>query len=143
MREALAAQLLEECDQVLARVETLTGRLEAVETQHGAMANSLLEASDKYRLAVTSFTEHAKTDLSEHASRTVTRTRTEVQQLMMDSAQMAFHAQASDQARDLADELRDAAAEFNRSRFSRLTETAVVAFVVAAVVLGGAVYVLK
>lgn len=62
-REALMAELLGDVDKLLARVEALPVMVAAAEEKMTSTAKALEDAGDKYRMAVTAFTEQAKNRL--------------------------------------------------------------------------------
>ena len=68
-REALMAELLGDMDALLERVEALPGQVTASEERLAASVAALEEAGDRFRLAVTAFTEQAKTELSDYLDR--------------------------------------------------------------------------
>jgi len=137
MREALAAQALEEIDGMLVRVEALLSNVSTTETSLNATIESLQEAGDKYRMAVTAFTEQAKADLTEHlqrkASEHVAATVEEQRGAMQEAARIAFRAQAADEANSLAKTLRASAGEFKRATWARMVENLVVALLASSV----------
>lgn len=63
------AELLEDVDRLAARVEAMPGAIDAAERRLAATASALDVAGDKYRMAVTQFTEQGKAELSEHLDR--------------------------------------------------------------------------
>jgi hypothetical protein len=65
-REALVAQMLGDLDGLLTRVEQLPKAIAEAETRLVATSQVLNDAGDKYRMAVTVFTEEAKTALTEY-----------------------------------------------------------------------------
>lgn len=65
-REALIAQMLGELDELLIRAEQLPTTLVEAERRLAATTRSLDEAGDRYRQAVTTFTEEAKALLSDY-----------------------------------------------------------------------------
>ena len=73
VREALIAELLGDVDRLLARVEALTALVAEADNRLTATAAALENAGDKYRLAVTAFTEQAKTDLAEYLDQRMER----------------------------------------------------------------------
>ena len=87
-REALIAQMLEELDGLLGRAEQLPESIAQAEARVAVSVRILNEAGDRYRLAVTAFTEEAKTVLAEYvqhkakeaADSTVERHRTALQE---------------------------------------------------------------
>ena len=143
MREALIAQALEEVDGLLVRVETLLASVSTAENSLGALQQSLTEASDQYRLAVTAFTEQAKADLTEHlqrkASQQVAATVEEQRGAMQEAARIAFRSQAADDAASLAKTLRAASGEFQRATWARMAENLVVGLLSGSIV-GGVVF---
>ncbi|SDA85343.1 hypothetical protein SAMN03159475_0113 [Pseudomonas sp. NFPP33] len=140
MREALVVQALEEVDGLLVRVETLLASVSGAESSLNATTESLQEAGDKYRMAVTAFTEQAKADLTEHlqrkASEHVAATVEEQRGAMQEAARIAFRSQASDDAASLAKTLRAAAGEFQRAAWARMAENLVVALLSSSIVAG-------
>jgi hypothetical protein len=144
VREALAALVLDEVDGLLARVEALPGKLADSETQLKETTAALTEGGDKFRLAVTAFTDQAKVELTEHlerkAGQMLAKTVEEQRTAMQEAARFAFRSEALDRAEKLAAALRAASAEFRRSAWARLVENGVVALtasgVTAAVVYG-------
>lgn len=131
MREALVAQALEEIDAAVARIEGLGVSVGEWENRLAATSTQLAEASDKYLMAVTAFTEQAKLDVTEHIQRkgaeTVRLTEEGLLSAMQEAARLAFRSQASDEAEKLSDKLRIATKELSQNRRSRIAETAVVA----------------
>jgi hypothetical protein len=144
VREALAALVLEEVDGLLARVEALPGKVAGVETQLKDTTDALVDAGDRFRLAVTAFTEQAKVELTEHLERKsgqmLAKTVEEQRTAMQEAARFAFRSEALDRAEKLAEALRAASAEFRRSAWARMVENGVVALaasgVTAALVYG-------
>jgi hypothetical protein len=131
LREALAGQILSEVDDLLRQAETLKANLGAASKDLSLNVATLDEAGDRFRLAVTSFTEQAKAELSEHMERTVkivlTQKADEIHVAMQKAARTAFEAQSWDTAGVLADRLKGAAGEFSRGIWTRLIENGVVA----------------
>lgn len=131
MREAMAVQALEEIDGLILRVEHLGENLEKIDKSHAATTAALLDASDKFRMAVTAFSEEAKKDIVEHIQRKAAeQIQLSVEQqhgAMQEAAKIAFRSQASDEAASLTKTLREAAGEFRRATWARMVETAVVA----------------
>ena len=137
MREALAALVLDEVDGLLARVEALPGRLAEAEFQLKETTAALADGGDKFRLAVTAFTEQAKAELTEHLERKgkqmLTKTIEEQRTAMQEAARFAFRSEALDQAEKLAMTLRGMSAEFRRAAWARMVENGVVALVASGV----------
>ncbi|MDC6409540.1 hypothetical protein LOD50_10450 [Xylella fastidiosa subsp. multiplex] len=135
-REALMAELLGDVDKLLARVEALPVMVAAAEEKMTSTAKALEDAGDKYRMAVTAFTEQAKTDLSEYldmksdqAGLIATKTVEEQRATLQEAALLAFQSEASDKAASLSLVLSKAAKDFRRSMWTRLIEHAVIALV--------------
>lgn len=126
MREALAQQSLEEIDGLVTRVEGLIALVNDAGQNMQATAAALGDAGDKYRMAVTAFTEQAKADLVEHVqlkgSEVAARSIEEQRAAMQEAARLAFRSQASDQAEGLAGSLSRAAADFRKGLAARLLE---------------------
>jgi N-methylhydantoinase B/oxoprolinase/acetone carboxylase alpha subunit len=142
LREAIAAQVLEEVDALVSRVEALQKASDA-ESQLKTTIAALNDASDRYRLAVTEFTEQAKTELTEHMQRKaadlVPATLEQLRGAMQEAARGAFDARAVEKVEGLADKLREAAGEFRRSVWTRIIENFAVA-VVASGITAAVVY---
>lgn len=68
-REALIAELLGDVDRLLMRVEALPGALGDAEQRLAGMALALDIASDRFRDAVTVFSEQAKRELADYVDR--------------------------------------------------------------------------
>ena len=64
-REALIAQMLGELDVLLSRAEKLPDAIAEAEKRVAVSVQVLSEAGDRYRLAVTAFTEEAKLTLTD------------------------------------------------------------------------------
>lgn len=135
-REALIAELLGDVDGLLARVEALPALVAAAEEKMTGTAKALEDAGDKYRLAVTAFTEQAKADLSDYldmktgqAGQVAAKTVEEQRAALQEAARLAFRSEASDKAASLGVVLGEAAKEFRRSMWSRLVEHAITALI--------------
>lgn len=98
-REALIAQILGDLDGLLTRIEQLPKAIVEAEIRLAAASRVLNDASHKYRLAVTAFTEEAKTTLTEYleqkASQLVTLTVEEHRAIIKEVARGAYQCQAS------------------------------------------------
>ena len=135
-REALIAELLGDVDGLLARVEALPAMVTAAEDKMTGTAKALEDAGDKYRLAVTAFTEQAKADLSEYldmktgqAGLVAAKTVEEQRAALQEAARLAFRSEASDKAASLGVVLSEAAKDFRRSMWTRMIEHAVTALI--------------
>ncbi len=145
-REALIAEVLGDLDGLLTRVEALPAMVAGAEGRLSGTVAALDEAGDKYRLAVTAFTEQAKADLSEyldlktaHAAELAAKTIEEQRAALQEAARVAFRSEASDKAASLGVALGEAAKEFRRSMWSRMMEHAVTALI-ASTFTAGLVY---
>jgi hypothetical protein len=131
LREALAGQILSEVDDLLRQAETLKASLDTASKDLSLNVATLDEAGDRFRMAVTSFTEQAKAELSDHMERAakvfLTQKADEIHVAMQKAARTAFEAQSWDTAGALADRLKGAAGEFRRGLWSRLIENGIVA----------------
>lgn len=125
-REALIAEMLGELDVLLSRVEKLPQAVADAEAKLVGTVASLNDAGDRYRLAVTAFTEQARTELTEYLQRkagdVASKTVEEERSAMQEAARAAFRSEASDKATQLGIALGQAAKEFRRSIGSRLLE---------------------
>lgn len=65
VREALAAQTLEEIDGAIAKVEDLTLRVDQLAATIGAQSDALAASAQNVREAVTAFSAQAKTELKD------------------------------------------------------------------------------
>lgn len=146
-REALIAEMLGELDTLLARVEALPKEISAAETQVANTVATLNEAGDKYRMAVTAFTEQAKTELKEFLQRkageVAAKTVEEQRAAIQDAARQAFRSEASDKAAALGIALGQAAKEFRRTMVTRLLEHGFTALVASVFTSGLVVYFLR
>ena len=70
-REALIAEVLGDLDGLLARVEALPALVDGAESKLSGTVAALDDAGDKFRLAVTAFTEQAKADFLDHELETI------------------------------------------------------------------------
>lgn len=131
VREALFAETLGELNVVLARVDALLGMINSAEERLTGTVNALGDSGDKFRMAVSAFTEQAKADLSDYLDRKTieitTKTVEEQRAAMQEAARMAFRSEASDKAAALGLAFSNASKEFRRSMLVRLFELAVVA----------------
>ena len=142
-REALIAEMLGDLDGLLNRIEKLPVLVDDAEGKLSNTVSALDEAGDKFRLAVTAFTEQAKADLAEYldlktaqAAQTSAKTVEEQRAALQEAARMAFRSEASDKAESLGIALSEAAKQFRRSMFSRLMEHAITALVASGFTAG-------
>lgn len=142
-REAMIAEMLGDMDAILARFETLPDMVADAEGKIATTVAALEDAGDKYRMAVTAFTEQAKTELSEHFDRkagetgeVLSKTVEEQRAAIQEAARFAFRSEASDKATTLGIALGEAAKEFRRSMWSRLWEHAITALIASGFTTG-------
>lgn len=133
VREALIAELLGDVDAIMARIEAMPATLAGAEDRVAATVAALNEAGDKYRLAVTAFTEQAKAELSEHLDRQqakIAASRIEEQTAAIEeAARLAFRKEAGNEAAALGAALAAATKEIQRAHKSRLLDQLLVALV--------------
>jgi hypothetical protein len=130
-REALIAEVLGEVDALLVRVEALPQAVAGAEARIVAAVLALRDAGDKYRVAVTAFTEDAKVELTQYLERRATaitsNTAEEQRAAMQETARQAFQVAACENAATLANASEAAVKAFRGSRWSRLIEHAITA----------------
>ncbi|MDR2031382.1 MAG: hypothetical protein LBP86_03790 [Azoarcus sp.] len=139
-REALIAELLGDLDGLLARVEALPALIADMEKTLAETTFALENASDKYRMTVTTFTEQAKIDLAEYfdrkaaqAAQTACKTLAEQQTALYEAARAAFRSGVPLSGQALR--------ESRRSMYGRLMEHGITALI-ASGMTAGLVYVM-
>jgi hypothetical protein len=139
-REALIAELLGDLDGLLTRVEALPPLVDSAESKLSGTIAALDNAGDKFRLAVTAFTEQAKADLTEYldlkTAQIAAKTVEEQRAALQEAARMAFRSEASDKAVSLGVALGEAVKEFRRSIWLRLIEHAITALIASGFTAG-------
>lgn len=139
-REALIAEMLGDLDLLLARVEALPVLVFTAEERLISTVTALDNAGDKYRIAITAFTEQAKTELAEYLDRKTievsSKTVEEQRAAIQEAARVAFRSEASDKAANLSMVLGEAAKEFRGSMRSRLVEHAITALISSGFTVG-------
>ena len=139
-REALIAEMLGDLDTLLARVEALPALATSAEERLISTVTALDNAGDKYRMAITVFTEQAKTELAEYLDRKTievsSKTVEEQCAAIQEAARVAFRSEASDKAANLSLALSEAAKQFRRSMWSRLMEHAITALISSGFTVG-------
>ena len=140
VREAVAAQVLGEVDDLVLRLENVARTIQGQESSHEARAAALLDAADKFKGAVTQFSEAATTQVREaverHAHEVVTQTRAEAAAAMQEAARQAWRTSTMDEADRLAQRLRGLALQFKPLPYwQRLTESALGGFAGASLVV--------
>lgn len=122
-REALIAEILGDVDQLLHRVEALQGSVSESEGKLSLTATALDEAADRYRLAVTAFTDQARTELTDFlqrkASGVASATVDDLRQALHESARAALRFEASERASQLATALGKATTRLDDSSAAR------------------------
>jgi hypothetical protein len=138
-REALIAEVLGDLDGLLARVEALPVLLADAEERFAGTTKALEDAGDKYRMAVTAFTEQAKADLTEYydlktaqAAQAASRTVEEQRAILQEIASTALQSQTA----SLGVALQEAAKGFQRSMWSRMMEHTVTALIASSLAAG-------
>lgn len=129
MKEALIEHALEEVENTVSRVEALISSVSTTEQNFKEATNTLIAASDEYKLTVIAFTEQAKKAISDHVQLSAARARTEIIASMEEAATTAFKNHASEKSFDLASTLTMATLEFKRAQFSRIKEATILALV--------------
>ena len=115
VREALAAQLLGELDDLVRQVEAATGKVDALDARMAATAQTLTDAADGFKLAATAFADAAKVDLQEYVERrasfVIEQSEKDHRAALQSVARDVFRAHALDEVDRLAGKLRAATAE--------------------------------
>jgi len=109
--EALAAQMLQEQDELLSRLESASHKLDDVTTSANirleTMTAALEKGADNFRGAVTQFIDIAKKDIEEAAQgaakRSIIATANEQQQSLKEAAAAAFNKETFDELRRLSE----------------------------------------
>ena len=139
-REALIAEMLGDLDLLLARVEALPVLVATAEERLTSTVTALDNAGDKYRMAITAFTEQAKMELAEYLDRKTIevslKTVEEQRAAIQEAARVAFCSEASDKAVNLGLVLGEAAKQFRRSMWTRLLEYAITALISSGFTVG-------
>lgn len=109
IREAVLTQAFEELDTLLGRVEGLKKGIDESGEKLARSSESLDGASDRYRLAVTAFTDQAKGELTEYlqrkAAETVSITKDQQVEAMREAAAKALSNQVISRLINTAAEL--------------------------------------
>lgn len=131
LREALAAQVLEEVDSVLTRAEALVLAVERAGGDIDRSTQALVTAGEGYRNAVAAFTNEAKIELGSHlnslTAEVIPLTAEEQRAAMQEAARLAFRREAAEQAEALARALKEALDDFKQSKGVRRMECAAIA----------------
>jgi hypothetical protein len=131
-REALIAEVLGEVDGLVTRVEALQKALDAADARLARTVATLNLSTDKYRHAVSTFADQAKTDVNRHlqhlADDAAAKTLEDQRAAMLTAARFAFRAEVSGKATALAEVLNQSAREFRRTRRTRMIESGIAAF---------------
>jgi len=130
-REALIAEILGDLDSLISRADALPQKMEN--------AGAILEAAgEKYRAAISEFTEQAKKNLSEHFDSKMSETQKlltemgEIQKIeLQKSAEQAFKSLAPNHIEIIGYAMDKAARKFNKPVSKMLFESIVVAFIYA------------
>lgn len=89
-REALIAEMIGDLDVLLARSEALPALVSAAEENIARTVAALADAGDKYRMAVTAFSEQAKAELTDYLEHKASKTSEEMRATLQDIAQQAL-----------------------------------------------------
>lgn len=145
-REALFAELFGDVDKLLLRVEALPNTISESESKIKATIEILETSSDKYRTAITEFTNQAKIELSDYLDRktseVTSKTTEEQRAAIQEAARLAFRSEASESAANLSLALSNATKDFKQARVSRLVEHGITA-VFSSALTGLVVYLLS
>lgn len=137
MREALAAQMLGELDNLVSRVEALPKKVTDAEQRIENTVSNLDSAGDKFRMTVTAHVEQAKAELTEFLQRKAKESATcsieEQRLIMQEAARTAFRTEAIDRAAAIGRSFSEASKEFRNNRFSRLVEHGLTALLASAI----------
>lgn len=110
VREAVAAQVLGEVDDLVLRLENVARTVQGQEASSEASAAALLDAADRFKGAVTQFSEQAtssvRASVERHAHEVVTQTRADAASAMQEAARQAWRTSALDEADRLSQRLR-------------------------------------
>lgn len=136
-REVLIAEVLGELDVLLTRVEGLTQSMTCAEQKLLGSISSLDDAGERYRVAVSVYTEETKAALKDYlelkAGIVASDTAAEQRAAMQEAARQAFLAEAVDSARTVRSLLESATHSLHRTFYSRLIGHAVTALIASAV----------
>ena len=139
-REALAALMLNEVDNLLARVERLPAAIASAEDRLAATVATLDAAGDKYRMVITTFTDEAITEtvryLERKTSLITARTMEEQRSVLQEAAQAAFKAEISEKISKLGVALEQATDELRLSIWPRVIEHAFTALIASSFTAG-------
>ncbi|MEY3202262.1 MAG: hypothetical protein RIR70_1812 [Pseudomonadota bacterium] len=142
-REALMAELLGDMDALLARVEALPRQVAASEERLAQSVAALDEAGDRFRLAVTAFTEQAKSELAEYldrkASEAADKTVREQRAALEEATRTVFRSESA----GLGKVLDEAARELRPSRLGRLVDCLAAAIISTLLTVIGLLYSLQ
>jgi len=125
-REALIAQMMGELDHLFDRAERLPDAIATAEARVAGTVKILDEAGDRFRMAVTKFTEDARAELTEHlqnkAAETTARTIEQQRAMLQEAARAALRVETSGRIVQLENRLVQTMAELRRSKGTRLME---------------------
>lgn len=129
VREAIAAELFGEMDNLVLRIENAARTLQSHESENKTTTAALLAAADNFRGAVTQFsdaaTEQLRDTVQRQAHEVVTQTKSELTASMQEAARQAWRTSAMDEADRLSLRLRSMASQIQPlPRWQRLTEAA-------------------
>lgn len=132
-REALVAEMLGDLDSLLSRVEQLLVALSHSEKKTISTIKALDDAGDKYRIAVDTFNQQAKADLSEFihekAIDTASKTIEEQRAALQEIARSTLQSVVKDTEESVKIVRRETVRELHQTRISRLAEHTITALV--------------
>ncbi|MBN3780478.1 hypothetical protein G3O06_23475 [Burkholderia sp. Ac-20345] len=140
VREALAAQALEEIDGAIGKVEDLTLRVDQLAATIGAQSDALAASAQNVREAVTTFSAQAKTELKDFLQAAASKTADEQRAALQEAARAVLRQEMA----ALRQELGDArSAEKSGTRLSHLFAAMLVAWIVGIVIAAGLIGLFK
>ncbi len=132
--------MLGDLDVLLARVEALPALVTTAEERLTSTVTALDNAGDKYRMAITVFTEQAKTELTEYLDRKTIEVSSKIVEeqraAIQEAARVAFRSEALDKTVNLGLVLGEAVKEFRRSMRLRLMEYAITVLISSGFTVG-------
>lgn len=141
VRETLIKQALGEIDELVTRLERIAPVCKDADNKLTETVVALENATDRYRAAVTAFTEQARDELASYleqrAAQVKAKTTEEIKVIMQETAQIAFRSEAIDRAGQLTIKLADCVSELQKARQRRIVEIVFSAALAAALTLVG------
>lgn len=130
-RAAATALILGELDELLARVESLPADLEAARASLADSITALEAAGDRYRMAITAFSDEARNEVTEYLQRKTfqetSRGLEEYRTAMEASARAVMGYESATAARQISAAVERASMLFRRSARARTIDAAAIA----------------